>query len=168
MLDGILWILHTGAPWRDLPERFGPWSSVYNTFLRWQSTGRIDAILEACNSISMKKGLSTSTCGALMAPMSGHPKMLPNRVKILQLIKRLAAHMAVLAAKFTWSLMVMVCRWGSVFRPGNQRKSDMRQVRWPWQGYRPHQAVIAHGQRILPQIKPIAAGLCGQNSGAEE
>ncbi len=47
VLDGALWILHTGAPWRDLPERFGPWSSVYNTFLRWLSTGRIDAILAA-------------------------------------------------------------------------------------------------------------------------
>ena len=45
VLDGILWILHTGAPWRDLPERFGPWSSVYNSFRRWLSTGRIDAIL---------------------------------------------------------------------------------------------------------------------------
>lgn len=47
MLDGILWILHTGAPWRDLPEGFGQWSSVYNTFRRWLSTGRIDAILLA-------------------------------------------------------------------------------------------------------------------------
>lgn len=35
--------------------------------------------------------------------------------------------MAVLAAKFTWSLMVMVYRWGSAFHRGNQRKSDMRQ-----------------------------------------
>ncbi|MDU7781541.1 IS5 family transposase [Aeromonas caviae] len=81
VLDGILWILHTGAPWRDLPERFGP-CSVYNTFRRWHSTGRIDTILEArYNCISMKKGLSTSTCGALTAPMSEHPKMLPERVK---------------------------------------------------------------------------------------
>jgi hypothetical protein len=62
---------------------------------------------------------------------------------------------AVLAAKFTWSLMAMVCRWGSAFQRGNQRKSDMQQVRWPWQGSRLHQAVIARGQRILPQIRPI-------------
>lgn len=37
--------------------------------------------LKRCNCISMKKGLSTLTCGALTAPMSGHPKMLPERVK---------------------------------------------------------------------------------------
>ena len=84
VLDGILWILHTGAPWRDLPERFGPWNSVYNTFRRWQDAGRIDAILEAlCNSSSMKKGSSISTCGAWTAPMSEHPKMLPVHKKHL-------------------------------------------------------------------------------------
>jgi transposase len=32
MLNGIIYWLNTGIPWRDLPERFGPWSSVYNRF----------------------------------------------------------------------------------------------------------------------------------------
>ena len=59
MLDGILWILHTGAPWRDLPERFGPWSSVYNTFRRWQNTGHIDAILEALQRALTDAGFDT-------------------------------------------------------------------------------------------------------------
>ena len=40
--------------------------------------------LKRCNCISMKKGLSTSTCGALTAPMSGYPKMLPECVKNTQ------------------------------------------------------------------------------------
>ncbi|HDO1318976.1 TPA: IS5 family transposase [Aeromonas veronii] len=57
VLDGILWILHTGAPWRDLPERFGPWSSVYNTFRRWLSTGHIDAILAALQLHLNEEGL---------------------------------------------------------------------------------------------------------------
>lgn len=57
ILDGILWILHTGAPWRDLPERFGPWNSVYNSFRRWQSTGRIDAILAALQLHLNEEGL---------------------------------------------------------------------------------------------------------------
>lgn len=30
--NGIFWILRTGAPWRDLPERFGPWQTVYDHF----------------------------------------------------------------------------------------------------------------------------------------
>jgi transposase len=39
MLNGILWILRTGAPWRDLPERYGPWRTVASRFYRWQKAG---------------------------------------------------------------------------------------------------------------------------------
>jgi transposase len=39
ILDGIRWILRTGAPWRDLPERYGPWQTVANRFYRWQKAG---------------------------------------------------------------------------------------------------------------------------------
>jgi transposase len=46
VINGILWKLATGAPWRDLPERYGPWSSVYTRFRRWtraaDAAGRID------------------------------------------------------------------------------------------------------------------------------
>lgn len=48
MLNGILWILRTGAPWRDLPEeRYGPWETVYQYFNDWRSSGTFDRILEA-------------------------------------------------------------------------------------------------------------------------
>lgn len=47
MLNGMLWILRTGAPWRDLPERFGPWQTVYDYFARWRGEGVFDRILEA-------------------------------------------------------------------------------------------------------------------------
>jgi transposase len=39
VIDGILWILRTGAPWRDLPVRFGPWKTVYERFRGWTRTG---------------------------------------------------------------------------------------------------------------------------------
>jgi transposase len=39
VIEGILWILRTGAPWRDLPEEYGPWSSCYNRFNRWTAKG---------------------------------------------------------------------------------------------------------------------------------
>lgn len=45
MMDGILWILRTGAAWRDLPEEFGPWETVYYKFNQWTSHGTIDAML---------------------------------------------------------------------------------------------------------------------------
>ncbi|KUM44289.1 hypothetical protein AR540_21260 [Pseudomonas sp. EpS/L25] len=46
MLNGILWILCSGAAWRDLPERFGPWSTVYQRFRDWRDDGTFDRVLE--------------------------------------------------------------------------------------------------------------------------
>lgn len=44
-LEAILWILRTGAPWRDLPTSFGPWQSVYSSFRRWTANGLWQALL---------------------------------------------------------------------------------------------------------------------------
>jgi transposase len=47
LLNGILWILRTGAPWRDLPERYGPWRTVASRFYRWRKVGLFQRILDA-------------------------------------------------------------------------------------------------------------------------
>ena len=39
LVNGILWHLHTGAPWPDTPERYGPWQTVYDRFNRWRKDG---------------------------------------------------------------------------------------------------------------------------------
>ena len=39
MVNAIIWILKTGAPWRDLPERYGSWNSVYSRYSRWTKRG---------------------------------------------------------------------------------------------------------------------------------
>jgi transposase len=46
MINAMLWILNTGSPWRDLPERYGPWQTAYNRFNRWRREGIFDQILE--------------------------------------------------------------------------------------------------------------------------
>jgi transposase len=46
VLNGILWILCSGAAWRDLPERYGPWKTVYHRFRQWEASGLFDRILE--------------------------------------------------------------------------------------------------------------------------
>ncbi|MBV8879012.1 MAG: IS5 family transposase [Planctomycetaceae bacterium] len=47
LFNGMLWILHTGAPWRDLPrDLYGPWSTVYDHFRAWRMDGTFDRILE--------------------------------------------------------------------------------------------------------------------------
>jgi transposase len=47
MLNGILWLLRTGAPWRDVPERYGPWSTVASRFYRWRKAGVWPRLLAA-------------------------------------------------------------------------------------------------------------------------
>src|SRR5918992_6339992 len=47
ILNGILWVLRTGAPWRDLPERYGSWRTVASRFYRWQRAGVWDRVLAA-------------------------------------------------------------------------------------------------------------------------
>jgi len=47
MLNGILYWLNTGVPWRDLPERFWPWQSVYGRFRTWSLQGVWDALFMA-------------------------------------------------------------------------------------------------------------------------
>ena len=39
IVDAILWILRTGAPWRDLPEKFGPWATAWDLFNKWNADG---------------------------------------------------------------------------------------------------------------------------------
>ena len=46
-VDAVLWIAKTGAPWRDLPERFGPWGSVWKRFDRWAKKGVWERAFEA-------------------------------------------------------------------------------------------------------------------------
>ena len=47
IINGILWVLRSGAPWRDLPERYGPWPTVASRFYRWRQDGLWDRLLRA-------------------------------------------------------------------------------------------------------------------------
>ena len=46
VMDGILWILRTGSPWRDLPESLGRWQTVWDLFDKWNADGTLQAILD--------------------------------------------------------------------------------------------------------------------------
>jgi transposase len=46
VLNGIFWVLRSGAPWRDLPESFGPYTTCYNRFVRWRRAGVWDNIMD--------------------------------------------------------------------------------------------------------------------------
>ncbi len=44
IINGILWISKTGAPWRDMPERYGSWKTVSSRFYRWRAQGIWDKL----------------------------------------------------------------------------------------------------------------------------
>jgi len=45
VLDAVFWLMRTGAWWRDLPEEFGNWNSIFGQFRRWADSGVLDVIL---------------------------------------------------------------------------------------------------------------------------
>jgi len=45
VLNGMFWILNSGAQWRDMPERYGRWQTVYGRYRRWTREGLFDRIL---------------------------------------------------------------------------------------------------------------------------
>jgi transposase len=47
ILNGLFWKLRTGAQWRDIPERYGPWSTIYDRYRRWCQEGRFACMLVA-------------------------------------------------------------------------------------------------------------------------
>src|SRR5512133_201738 len=59
LIDGIRWRTRTGAPWRDVPARYGPWQTVYGLFRRWQRDGTWQQILSQLQAQADADGLIT-------------------------------------------------------------------------------------------------------------
>ncbi|NBH80884.1 transposase [Clostridiaceae bacterium] len=63
MLNGMLWMNHSGAQWRQLPERYGPWQSVYARFAKWRDDGIWQKIFTELSQDADTENLSIdSTC----------------------------------------------------------------------------------------------------------
>jgi transposase len=59
LIDGIRWRTRAGVPWRDMPERYGPWETVYGLFRRWQRDGTWQDILTKLQAQADADGLIT-------------------------------------------------------------------------------------------------------------
>jgi transposase len=56
VLNGILWVLRTGAPWADLPSRYPPYATCFRRFQKWESEGVLDKILRALARDLLERG----------------------------------------------------------------------------------------------------------------
>lgn len=56
IINGILWVLATGTAWRDVPDRYGPWQTLYDRFIRWTRDGTWDRLLRALLSQMQHRG----------------------------------------------------------------------------------------------------------------
>jgi transposase len=94
ILNGIFYILRTGAPWRDLPERYGPRTTVYNRYARWGERGIWRGIFEALSQES-EDALIFIDASIVKAHRAAAGSKKGNWQKVL------AAHAAVAQVRFT-------------------------------------------------------------------
>jgi transposase len=74
MLEAMIWVLRTGAPWRDLPEGFGPWETVYGRFRRWLACGLWERLLHrvARYSTGKLRHMDATCCKVHQFARGGH------------------------------------------------------------------------------------------------
>lgn len=53
VLEGILWVLLTGVPWRDIPKRFGSWKTCWRMYHQWNADGTLDKVLSHLEIVSL-------------------------------------------------------------------------------------------------------------------
>jgi transposase len=120
MLDGIFWVLATGVPWRDLPDRFGPWQTVYHYFSAWRKSGVFASIIEALQIKLDQRGLidwdlwcvDGASVRATRAA-AGASKKVSNATATSRKTTHWAAAGAGSGRSSTWSLTVRELRWRS-------------------------------------------------------
>jgi transposase len=108
VINGVLFWTRTGIPWRDLPERYGPWQTVYERHRRWSAQGtwqhiadalRIDADAQAGRAWSVNADSTVCrahqhAAGARRRPPRDHPQKGAGRVWSLMAVRRWDAHAA--------------------------------------------------------------------------
>lgn len=127
MINAMMWVLRTGAPWRDLPDRYGPWQSAYHYFNQWRKAGLFDRILEALQIRLDGQGridwdlwcVDGSSIRATKAA-AGASKKAPATAPRSRRITRWVARAADSGASCTWLLTARACRWPSRSAPGRR------------------------------------------------
>ena len=74
-LEGILYVMRTGVPWRDLPDTFGNWNTVHRRFRRWEQYGVFNRIFEITNGkLDLRAVMVDGTFAKIHQHAAGAPK----------------------------------------------------------------------------------------------
>lgn len=92
VVNGIFWILRTGAPWRDLPKEFGKWQTAWDLFDRWNASGLWDEIVDRLRSACVDAGdidtdlwcVDGSVVRAARCAAGGGKKGIPKNLPIMR------------------------------------------------------------------------------------
>ena len=130
MLDGIFWVLGTGAPWRDLPERFGSCKTVHRYFTDWRRRGVFAAVVEELQVKLDARGLidwdlwcvDGASVRATRAA-AGADKKVSAATRASRPTTRWAAAGAGSGRRSTWSRTATASRWPSRSRPGRSTRA---------------------------------------------
>ena len=126
MLNGIIWVLRSGAPWRDVPDRYGRWQTVYDYYWHWRDSGTFGRILSALQIRLDREGridwdlwcIDGSSVRAARAA-AGAAKTVSRSTRKSPKITRWAARAVDGAASSTWLLTAEASPWRSKSRPAS-------------------------------------------------
>ena len=83
VLNGIFFILRAGLPWADLPERYGPYTTVYNRFNRWRKKGVWDQLMDAIIAAHKARGEKVQMIDSTSVRVHQQAAAQKNRVEII-------------------------------------------------------------------------------------
>src|SRR4249920_3046962 len=80
IMNAIFYVLRTGMPWRDLPERYGPYTTAYNRFNRWRKAGIWDGLMAA---VTKAHGSKVQMIDSSIVRVHQHASGVKKRVEIV-------------------------------------------------------------------------------------
>jgi transposase len=105
LFNGVAWRVRVGSPWRDVPERYGPWSTVYWLFRTWQTAGIWALMIKMILALLDERGLLTWIVSVDSSRRRTHPPTPDERAHPTHLQREVASADPHVAPDVLWLLV---------------------------------------------------------------